>query len=30
MKEGDSILANLTEDGSNLSFDTQVPDHELF
>ena len=30
MKEGDSILVNLTEDGSNLSFDTQVPDHELF
>lgn len=30
MKEGDSILVNLTEDGSNLSFDAQVPDHELF
>jgi len=28
MKEGDSILVNLTEDGSNLSFDAQVPDHE--
>ena len=30
MKEGDSILVNLTEDGATLSFDTQVPDHELF
>ena len=28
MKEGDSILVNLTEDGSNLSFDTQHPVHE--
>lgn len=30
MKEGDSILVNLTEDGSNLSLDTQVPDRQLF
>lgn len=28
MKEGDSILVNLTEDGSNLSFDTQHPVQE--